>query len=747
MIHYTTKNLSFLKVYKFLKQKEIKNCTFFLELKDESLLNVDPFDEEKLTDEQKQRIIIECTTNFWYFIRECVRIPASGLVRYELNLGNLALSWACVNNLNSFTVMPRQTGKTFSAMVVLAWVLLFGGKNTEMILFAQQQINVVNNLNRIKSVKRELPTYLQLSNNKDKNGSVVDFKALGNSIMTQAPGRSAESADNRGRGLSKPVAQYDEFGFINFIKEQYQASILAQTTIARTAEKAGLPHFVSITTTAAFLNNDSGIYAHDFFMNSLPFDEHFYDMPIDEIKALMKNEAKRDFIAIEYQYWDLGKGDDYFQEQCKALNYEKDAIDREVLNKWKAVSTKHPLGQEVVSNLERYAISPVKIAIINSIYRLKLYRDPDYIDWENTPYIIAGDCSNNVGSDYSALVILDPYTYEVVGTLRTNMYSTMLFAQLIADLMTKYFTRSILVLERNLNGATIIDRVVEINMHLVSRIYGPIDEKTGKIKELGMATTENSRKMVYGQILKMAMDDSIDRIHDKVITDEVKNLITTRTGRIDHPVGGHDDLLISYLFARWFLVYGDNIERYIDTLKIGCLVDNYEYGSKGSDKKMREIRNTRLSEIALNEKKKAIKEKQERAGDGYVMDIKKQDEAIRNGTMKENSVISGIGNNNRNQDIADAFYNYAKDRYVVQDRVQNDAGKLYTLDDEELGIEEANLNNEDYQDKIYNARPEDIQIKKVENKSVNQFMRMQNANQQQNDVADLKFFMNQFRFK
>ena len=77
MIHYKTKNTSFLKVHLFLKKKGVKNNAFFLELYDETLEDIDPFDYDNLTEETKQRILIECSKNFWYFIRECVRISAS----------------------------------------------------------------------------------------------------------------------------------------------------------------------------------------------------------------------------------------------------------------------------------------------------------------------------------------------------------------------------------------------------------------------------------------------------------------------------------------------------------------------------------------------------------------------------------------------------------------------------------------------------------------------------------------------
>ena len=428
------------------------------------------------------------------------------------------------------------------------------------------------------------------------------------------------------------------------------------------------------------------------------------------------------------------------------MNYDKDAIDREVLNKWKTVGTSHPLGQEAISILEKYKISPVHIAVINSIYRMKLYRDPDTIDWENTPYIIGGDCSNNVGSDYSALVVTDPYTYEVIATIRTNMYSTMLFAQMIADLMSKYFCKGILVLERNLNGATIIDRLIEINANLASRIYAPLD-KNGKIKELGMSTTEKSRELVYGQVLKIAVDDSSDRIHDKVIIEEIKALERKRNGRIDHPDGGHDDLLISYLFTRWFLLYADYIERYIDPLKIGCMYKDYVYG-KGKDNKMRDIKNTRLSEIDYEEKKKNIKRKVDRASEtnlnkvgSFVMSLEAQNEKIKNGTFTSNINDSVSGDA---QNIMDSFEKYMSSRYNnIPERVKNDNGELYTLDDKELEEEENRLYDENYQEKIYNARPEDIQINKKKVDTVNQYIRRQTA--ENTDYSDLRSFMSQFR--
>ena len=55
----------------------VKNHYFFLALYDKSLLNVDPHSKD-LTTEQRLRIAYECKINFWYFIREVVRVPVVG---------------------------------------------------------------------------------------------------------------------------------------------------------------------------------------------------------------------------------------------------------------------------------------------------------------------------------------------------------------------------------------------------------------------------------------------------------------------------------------------------------------------------------------------------------------------------------------------------------------------------------------------------------------------------------------------
>jgi hypothetical protein len=731
MIHINTTNKSFLKVYHLLKEKGIKNCTFFLELLDPTLEFVDPRDEDNLSEDTKQRIIVECTLNPWYFIRECVMIPTSGLVRYELNLGNLAFTWAVLMHLSVFMVLPRQTGKTFAAAVVILWITYFGGRNTESMLYAQTDSNLDNNFGRIRSLRQSLPNYLNFHHpKKDRDGAkFVQFTALGNKILRQAPKKSKTAADSVGRGFSTPIVWYDEFAFIPNIFTQYTASVLAQSTVAKTAQANGLPNSVMMTTTSAFLNTDEGRFAYNFLNDCLEFEETFYNLSRSEILELMKNNSRKMFLRIEYPYWELGKDDTYFKEQATLLGWVKDSVDREIYCRWKEVDVYHPLGQEIVALLESNIHKPVKTIIVNNIYRVKFYKDPSQIDYK-IQYIIGGDTANNVGEDYSALVIIDPRNYEVVATVRTNMYSTMLFARLIISLMKNFFYNSILILERNLNGATILDRIMEEDLTLFRRIYS----STKKPDELGITTVTKSRTLLYNQVLKLAVDDSYNLIHDKTIIDEIKGLIKTRSGRIDHPPGGHDDTLISYLFARWFLIYGEHIERYISPLSIGIFSD-IKGENEMLNEKLKEERQNEFIEKQRKENETVKRIFRSRENNPLGMELpslEEQNQAIRTG--------KSIGFNRRPTSPDSIFENISNLDRFHPERIADINDK--TLYEEEKEDDAKEIAEEELDSSLYFRNPKDIRFVK---RPVRDNVQLEREILSSNDVSDLSNFMRQFR--
>ena len=202
IIDYTTPNKSFIKMYKTLKDLGVRNNKFFLRLYDPTLQGVDPFDPN-LTQEQQVRILNEIARNKWYYIREVVRIPVpGGVVRYELNRGNLALSWAKAMNLNTIMMLPRQNGKTIGEITDDTWIYHFGTTNTTILYGNKELADSKLNLKRFKDIVDKLPEFIKatiLDIRKDKDNELEIWSArTQNTIKALSAGRDPSSADKLG---------------------------------------------------------------------------------------------------------------------------------------------------------------------------------------------------------------------------------------------------------------------------------------------------------------------------------------------------------------------------------------------------------------------------------------------------------------------------------------------------------------------------------------------------------------------
>ena len=77
IIDWNTKNKSFLRIAAVLKRMGIKNYYFMLALTQPELQGIDPH-ADNLDSITIQKILYECSVNYWYYLRECVRVPSAG---------------------------------------------------------------------------------------------------------------------------------------------------------------------------------------------------------------------------------------------------------------------------------------------------------------------------------------------------------------------------------------------------------------------------------------------------------------------------------------------------------------------------------------------------------------------------------------------------------------------------------------------------------------------------------------------
>ena len=234
MYDLNTKNLSFLRMSKALRNHGVKNNKFMLWLYDDSLSGVDPYSPD-LTFDEKARIYAEICKNFWYYLREVCMIPSQGsaeCVHFKLNLGNLAMSYCNINNINSITMLPRQQGKTIAEVSFSNWVHMFATYHTTETYLHKAQDGATDNLKQFKAIKEALPAWLQelvCSKNDKDNLEEKYFYTRKNQIRALASASTDEAADKMGRGSSTPLVYMDEFAFMarnKIIAPQIQRRLL-----------------------------------------------------------------------------------------------------------------------------------------------------------------------------------------------------------------------------------------------------------------------------------------------------------------------------------------------------------------------------------------------------------------------------------------------------------------------------------------------------------------------------------------
>lgn len=582
--HWSTQNKSFLDMHYFLKMKGIKNNAFFLALYDKDLEYIDPRDP-RLNTFLKQKVLRECQFNYWYFLREIVRIPDTGGainsgVMYKLDRGNLALNFGFTLNWNMFLELPRQFGKTTSALCWYLWVFNFGTTNSEVMFMNKKHDDSKMNLRRFKDIRRALPSYLQMDSLIGSDGKKVkpksnvesmDHVSNGNKITTKPGASSRAKANGLGRGCTMPMQWYDEYAFILYNKIIYMSATPAFSTASRNARNNGKPYGILITTTPGDLVTEEGINANNTRLAATPFNERYYDYTFKDLEDLKSLNTKSSFFYIKFSYTQLGADDKYFQEMVKQLEKDWPTIRREVLLEWANMANNSPFTQhdlELVSSLVKDPITQIQLGTDHSSYFMNVYRQTDLIRF---PPIIGVDVSGGFTQDSSAITIIDSRTTDVIACFNCNYISPIDLAKVIYQLVTQYMPNAIVNIERNGGyGASVIGYLMktrikknlyyEIKDRVIEERFNGIKmaKKTQKTKVYGFDETKNSRNLLM-EILRDRMENHKGKFISKIIYDELCTLEVKKGGRIEHADNAHDDQIFSYLMALYVWYEGKNL--------------------------------------------------------------------------------------------------------------------------------------------------------------------------------------------
>lgn len=311
----STNNKSFLELYENLKSKNI-DVSYILGLYDKSLKGIDPYDDN-LPSHIKGKILIECEKNVWYFLREIIRIPNQGtLNQFNINLANLLIIFSMKNNLNSIIELPRNTYEDMYPIdCMLLYELLTRRHNNNIMTHdidcSKYRLDIIYNL------MNTLPRYFGIIR-------IFDFNNINDSITHRITNCTLTISDSKVLSSNRKI-----FFDLNHTNN---SDIILNDILKNSSNNE--EKSITILGVPSNLITDEEKYLYELEQDALKFDLSWLSLSGKEIKNLIDMNKKSIFIHIIIGYKELGYSEQWFIDNCKMLNNDKQTIDKELLLKW-----------------------------------------------------------------------------------------------------------------------------------------------------------------------------------------------------------------------------------------------------------------------------------------------------------------------------------------------------------------------------------------------------------------------------
>lgn len=579
-----------------LKSIGLKNYYFHLALLNPLLQGVDPY-SPNLTFEQKAMIALEVQLNPWYFFREVARISSgSTALQFRLVRPSLSMLWCFFNGIDYVLIMPRQIGKSITGDFLEIWLLNYYYQNTTMILFTKDDKLRAETIERIKGHMSLLPKWLnpQIVSGKDKdadNTEILTCNRRNNEYKGLIGQPNKLNASNVGRGGTYPYKHTDEVPWIVNVDESLPVLQFAMGAARENAEENDEYHGAIYTTTAGKKDSKSGKYAYHFVESGMYWNEMLYDTK-DKYEAReivkMNSTGGKCLVNGTFNHRQAGKTDEWLRNRISAAQTTRDVIERDMLNHWTSGSESQALSLELLAIIDASERDPEYISVSVDRYMFRWYIPQTEIEYkmQNGFFGIGLDSSNAIGRDANGISLIDFKDLSIKAAMNVSEANLHKFAIWLADFMIRY-SNTILIIENKSSAQGILDtiasKMITAGINPFKRIYNRVVDNyvtraddfnlikddsliTEAVymkykKDFGFMTTGRSREFLYDTVLIEAIKSVGHLIYDKVLSNELKGLII-KNGRVDHPEGGHDDLVISSLLVHWFIKHTKNLSFY-----------------------------------------------------------------------------------------------------------------------------------------------------------------------------------------
>ena len=156
-----------------------------------------------------------------------------------------------------------------------------------------------------------------------------------------------------------------------------------------------------------------------------------------------------------------------------------------------------------------------------------------------TEYCIGGDTAGE-GSDYFTAHVVDAKTGKQVAVLKHQFDADQYTRQMYC--LGKYYKDALIGIEANFDSYPIME--LQRLGYRKQYIREAVDTYTGKTeKRFGFKTTSLTRPTILSRLIEIVREHC-EAICDRETLEELLTIVRNEKGRIEAPLGGHDDLMM-----------------------------------------------------------------------------------------------------------------------------------------------------------------------------------------------------------
>jgi hypothetical protein len=345
-------------------------------------------------------------------------------------------------------------------------------------------------------------------------------------------------------------------------------------------------------------------------------------------------------IYSEFNALQLGMPAEELAEKVRSNTGDISQIAMELFNVWQSGEATNPIDPDILARMVNSMRDPAYVERDDATnFQLFWYVPEDELEayLQRESFVMTLDMAQGSGGDDCSVTIVNTSTAEVIGAGTINVVNTFAFTLYIA----KFFIRipnMVFLPEYKSLGISVVhfllDYLPSIGEDPFSRIFNWVindkdttHEKTATYleavrskgdpkvlrkyqSEFGYTTSgsgKQSRGMLYNTTLREFAAIAADGMHNRKLVQQTCKLERV-DGRTDHRKGEHDDAVIGWLLAGWFIQFANNKDLYsIDARKVLAGVRAKTLATLSTEELIGQRENNRLMEL-IKAKLETLKE-------------------------------------------------------------------------------------------------------------------------------------------